>query len=115
MNTNIKQLKRISRHKRIRARVSGTAERPRLAVWRSNRFVQAQLIDDARGATIGAASDKVSKTKGKVARATEVGTAIAAVGKKLGVTKVVFDRGGFLFTGRIKAVADAAREAGLEF
>lgn len=105
-------------HKRIRARVSGSSERPRLAVYRSLNHIYAQVIDDRAGQTIAAASsnDKDSNvTGGNVAGAKEIGRAVAERAKAKGVTKVVFDRGGYLYHGRVKALADAAREAGLEF
>ncbi|MEJ0002012.1 MAG: 50S ribosomal protein L18 [bacterium] len=100
---------------RIRAKVSGTSERPRLSVFRSNKFIYAQVIDDATGKTIVQASD-IGVTRGtKTERATEVGTAIGAACKTAKISKVVFDRNGFKYTGRIKLVADAARAAGLAF
>jgi large subunit ribosomal protein L18 len=108
-------------HRRIRKKLSGTPERPRLAVFRSQSHIYAQVIDDEAGRTLCAASslDGVLKTKMKrgasVAAAKEVGSLIAQRAKEKGVEKVVFDRGGFLYHGRIKALADAAREAGLKF
>jgi large subunit ribosomal protein L18 len=104
-------------HARIRAKMSGTAERPRLSVYRSLNHIYAQLIDDAQGVTLASASSMELKLKtgGNVATAKEVGKAIAEQGVSKGIKKVVFDRGGFLYHGRIKALADAAREAGLEF
>ncbi len=103
------------RHNRIRAKVSGTAAVPRLAVFRSARFITAQLIDDTKGATLAMATD-LKATKGKkVERAKAVGADIAAKAKAGKITKVVFDRGGFLYAGRVKALADAAREGGLIF
>ena len=104
-------------HTRIREKLSGTAERPRLNVFRSLNHVYAQLIDDQKGETIAAASSLQLKLKsgGNVAAAKEIGKAIAEKAKEKGVKKVVFDRGGFLYHGRVKALADAAREAGLEF
>jgi large subunit ribosomal protein L18 len=104
-------------HKRIRQKLSGTAERPRLSVFRSLNHIYAQVIDDQNGETLAAASTislKV-KTGGNVAAAKEIGKSIAEKAIEKGVKKVVFDRGGFLYHGRIKALADAAREAGLEF
>jgi large subunit ribosomal protein L18 len=103
---------------RIRRKVTGTAERPRLAVFRSLKSIYAQVIDDASGTTIAAASslDKDSSTKGSNAAAAKaVGELIAKKAKDKGVTRVVFDRGGYLYHGNIKALADAARENGLEF
>lgn len=103
------------RQGRIRAKVSGTSERPRLAVFRSARHITAQLIDDETGKTIVSASD-LGVTKGtKLERATSVGKMIAEKAKAAKVAKVVFDRGGFLYAGRIRALADAAREGGLNF
>jgi large subunit ribosomal protein L18 len=110
---------RLRIHKRIRQRVRGSEERPRLAVFRSLNHIYAQVIDDRQGRTVVAAStnEKSSavKTGGNVAGAKEIGKLIAERAKEKGVTKVVFDRGGYLYHGRIKALADAAREAGLEF
>ena len=111
-----RKVNRTRRHRRVRVRVEGTKERPRLAVFRSLNHLYAQLIDDGLGRTLAAASTVEMKTKGNgVAQAAEVGKAIAAKAKAAGVNTVVFDRGGFLYHGRIKALADAAREAGLEF
>jgi large subunit ribosomal protein L18 len=107
---------RSRRHRRVRVHVAGTLQRPRLAVFRSLNHVYAQLIDDGAGNTVAAASTVELKANGNgMARAQEVGRAIAAKAKAKGVSQVVFDRGGFLYHGRIKALADAAREAGLEF
>ncbi len=102
-------------HKRIRQKLSGTTERPRLNVYRSLNHIYAQLVDDANGVTLASASTIKLKTGGNVAAAKEIGKTIAGLAKEKGVTKVVFDRGGYLYHGRIKALADAAREAGLEF
>jgi large subunit ribosomal protein L18 len=102
-------------HARIRRKIAGTAERPRLNVYRSVNHIYAQVIDDASGVTIASASTIKAKTGGNVAAARETGKAIAELAKEKGVTRVVFDRGGYLYHGRIKALADAAREAGLEF
>jgi large subunit ribosomal protein L18 len=111
-----RKVNRSRRHKRVRVHVEGTAERPRLAVFRSLNHLYAQVIDDSTSHTVAAASTVGLKTKGNgVAQAQEVGKAIAAKAKEKGVSEVVFDRGGFLYHGRIKALADAAREAGLEF
>jgi large subunit ribosomal protein L18 len=107
---------RLRRHKRVRVHVEGTQERPRLAVFRSLNHLYAQVIDDGAQRTLAAASTVNLKMNGNsVAQAAEVGKAIAAKAKAAGVNTVVFDRGGFLYHGRIKALADAAREAGLEF
>jgi large subunit ribosomal protein L18 len=104
-------------HDRIRAKVAGTAERPRLNVYRSLNHIYAQVIDDAKGITVVSASTKAAKLKtgGNVAAAKEVGKLVAERAQEKGIKKVVFDRGGYLYHGRIKALADAAREAGLEF
>lgn len=99
---------------RIRAMVKGTAARPRLAVFRSNRFVSAQLIDDTAGKTLAAAHGRDFKGAQSV-QAKEVGAAIAKAAKAKGVTTVVFDRGGYRYGGQVKALADAAREGGLAF
>lgn len=107
------------RHKRIRARMEGTAERPRLAVFRSLRHISVQVIDDARGVTLAAASSQEKKfgdkSGGNMGGAEEVGKLIAARSKEAGVDKVVFDRGGFRYAGRVAALAESARKAGLEF
>ena len=105
-------------HERIRHNMKGTSERPRLAVFRSVAHIYAQVIDDSRGATLVSASstDKAHKiTGGNVMGAKAVGKLVAQRAKEKGIKKVVFDRGGYLYHGRIKALADAAREAGLEF
>lgn len=104
-------------HTRIREKVTGTTERPRLNVYRSLSHVYAQVIDDQKGVTLASASslELKLKTGGNVASAKEIGKAIAERATAKGVKKVVFDRGGYLYHGRIKALADAAREAGLEF
>ncbi|HXN77994.1 MAG TPA: 50S ribosomal protein L18 [Candidatus Dormibacteraeota bacterium] len=113
---NDRKLNRSKRHRRVRVHVAGTPERPRLAVFRSLNHVYAQLIDDGESRTLAAASTVALKAKGNgMAEAAKVGKEIAAKAKAAGVTSVVFDRGGFLYHGRIKALADAAREAGLEF
>ena len=104
------------RHRRVRVHVAGTAARPRLAVFRSLHHIYAQLIDDETGRTLAAASTIELKGAGKdAAAAQKVGQAIARKAQDAGVKQVVFDRGGFLYHGRVKALADAAREAGLEF
>ena len=105
-------------HKRIRRKLSGTSARPRLAVFRSVAHIYAQVIDDVAGTTVVSASsvDKDGKTKGgNVAAAKAIGKLVAERAREKGIKSVVFDRGGFLYHGRIKALADAAREAGLEF
>jgi large subunit ribosomal protein L18 len=104
-------------HARIREKLSGTTERPRLNVYRSLNHIYAQIIDDQKGVTLASASSLQLKLKtgGNVASAKEIGKAVAERAIEKGVKRVVFDRGGFLYHGRIKALADAAREAGLEF
>jgi large subunit ribosomal protein L18 len=109
---------RVRRHARVRKHISGTTERPRLAVYRSNRYIYAQVIDDATGRTLASASSQEKDMRAKslsVDTATEVGKLLAERAKGAGVSAVVFDRGGYKFHGRVKALADAAREAGLEF
>jgi large subunit ribosomal protein L18 len=116
MKTNIKTEKRARLHKKIRTRVEGTGERPRLAVFRSNRYMYAQLIDDVLAITVASASDIASSEKmTKVERARSVGQKLAAEAKKKNITTVVFDRGGFSYRGRVQALADGAREGGLIF
>ena len=113
--------KRVVRHIRVRKKVSGTDERPRLASFRSARHIYAQVIDDGRGHTLAAASDveaemrQDAEGKPKKAVADLVGAAVAKRAKEAGVTSVVFDRGGFAYHGRVQALADAARKGGLEF
>ena len=104
-------------HQRIRRKLSGTGERPRLNVYRSLNHIYAQVIDDQKGETLVSASTLALKLKtgGNIASAKEIGKAVAEAAVKQGIKKVVFDRGGYLYLGRIKALADAAREAGLEF
>jgi large subunit ribosomal protein L18 len=107
---------RARRHRRVRVRVAGTGQRPRLSVFRSLHHVYAQLIDDENGRTVAAASTlQLASGKKDAEAAAAVGRAIAERAKAAGVTTAVFDRGGFLYHGRIKRLADAAREAGLEF
>ena len=108
-------------HDRVRTRVSGTSERPRLAVYRSIDHIYAQVIDDRAGKTLASASSSDKDTKkglkggGNIAAAKIVGKHVAERAKAAGITKVVFDRGGYKYHGRVKALADAAREAGLQF
>src|SRR5438128_2542502 len=108
---------RLRIHKRIRRRVSGSEARPRLAVYRSTKHIYAQIIDDSKGHTLAAAasSEKGGPNGGNVAGAIAIGKLVAERAKEKGIKAVVFDRGGYLYHGRIKALADAAREAGLEF
>lgn len=107
--------KRIARHKRIRSRISGTAVCPRLAVYRSNAQIYAQLIDDVAGLTLASAHDMESKKGTKIELARSVGTEIAKKAQAAGIKTIVFDRGGFIYTGRVAALADAARQGGLIF
>ena len=119
--TNPRQQARLKRKKRIRKTISGSPERPRLSVFRSSKHIYAQLIDDFNGATLAAVSTldpeirQQEKVKGKIENAKQVGKAIADRAKAKGITRVVFDRNGFLYHGRVRALAAAAREAGLEF
>ena len=109
---------RLRRHRRVRGKIRGTAERPRLAVFRSNRGIFAQLVDDDAGKTLARASwtGLPKSFKGdKTEQAAEVGKRLAEAAKKAGVETVVFDRGGYLYHGRVKALADGAREGGLSF
>lgn len=110
-----KQIKRNRIHKRIRAKISGTKDRPRLCVFKSGKHIYAQLIDDDHGKVLFAVSDTKMKKGTKVAHALEVGKLVAKEALTKKFEKVVFDRGGFLFHGRIKAVADGARDGGLKF
>ncbi len=120
MSTSAKEKRaaRIRRHLRVRKKVRGDATRPRLAVFRSNRHITAQVIDDRSGRTLAAASTTESELRagatGNIEAATKVGTLVATRAKAAGIDKVVFDRGGNLYHGRVAAVANAAREAGLE-
>jgi large subunit ribosomal protein L18 len=114
MHTTTKITKRNSRHNRIRARVTGTSVRPRLAVFKSNTAIYAQLIDDTTGKTL-AAADSRAHSGSLLVRAEAVGKEIAEKGTKVGVTTVVFDRGGFRYQGAVAVLADAARAGGLVF
>ncbi len=111
--------RRHRRHLRARKKISGTAERPRLVVYRSLKYTYAQLVDDERGATLASATERsegyVRDKAGKVGAAFGVGTLIAKRAGQLGLKRVVFDRGGYLYHGRVKAVAEGARDGGLEF
>ena len=121
LSTKDKQIGRTRRHYRVRKKVAGTAARPRLAVFRSNRHITAQVIDDRTGRTLAAASTVEKDLRSgqgptaNKAAAAAVGRLVGQRAKAAGVTQVVFDRGGFLYHGRVAAVAEAAREAGLEF
>ncbi len=114
--THTKVSSRQRRHLRVRKKVVGTAERPRLAVFRSNRHIYVQLIDDLQGRTIASASSLKDGTGNDPKEAAKaVGSAVATRAKEAGVTRATFDRGGFMYHGRIQALADAACEGGLEF
>ena len=121
INKTDKNKERVVRHKRVRRKVSGTTERPRLNVYRSLNEIYAQIIDDTKGTTLVAASTKdkdLAKTienMSKSEQAKVIGKAVAEKAIAKGITEIVFDRGGYLFTGRVKALADGAREAGLRF
>ena len=116
MSVMTKRQARMRRHRRVRGKVAGTADRPRLAVFRSNRGISAQLIDDESGRTLASATWKgVEGTGSKTEQANAVGKALAAAAKKAGIERCVFDRGGYLFHGRVKALAEGAREGGLQF
>ena len=108
---------RVMRHERVRSKISGTPEIPRLCVFRSNKNISCQIIDDENGVTLASASSLSLKLKngGNIEAAREVGKAIAEAAKKASITKVVFDRGGYLYHGRVEALAEAARSKGLEF
>ena len=118
---NPRQEARLKRKKRIRIKISGSQERPRLSVFRSSRHIYAQVIDDLNGVTLVTASTmspeirEQGKVKGKIEDAKRVGKMIADKAKAQGITRVVFDRNGFMYHGRVRALAAAAREAGLEF
>lgn len=114
--TKIKRQKRIKRHRRIRAKIYGSRQIPRLSIFRSNKHIYAQLINDGKGIVLASASDKEIKTKGKkVDVAKFVGELIAKKAKDLKINKAAFDRGGFQYHGRVKNLAEGAREAGLKF
>ncbi|WP_420437895.1 50S ribosomal protein L18 [Candidatus Poriferisodalis sp.] len=117
MSASTKANRRDRRRRRVRKKVTGTAERPRLAVFRSNRHISAQLIDDETGRTLAAASSREAAVTGggNIAAAGEIGRLIAERARAAGTTTVTFDRGGNRYHGRVAALADAAREGGLEF
>jgi large subunit ribosomal protein L18 len=120
MLSKSKDIGRQRRHERIRKTVAGTVARPRLSVYRSLNHIYAQIIDDSEGATLVAASSmdaafKDAKKKGDITMAKEIGSLVARKALEKGIKQIVFDRSGYLYHGRIKALADAAREAGLEF
>lgn len=107
--------KRTRRRNRIRAKVSGTAERPRISVFRSNRYISVQIVNDENGTTLASATSKGLAHKSSGERAKEVGRMVALSAKEKGITAAVFDRGGYLYAGAIKALAEGAREGGLTF
>lgn len=113
MNTKLQ--KRTRRHKRIRARISGTGEKPRLSVFRSNKALFSQIIDDTKGITLISISTNALKGKNVMEKSGLAGKEIAKLAKNKGIDSVVFDRGGFIYTGKIKAFAEGAREGGLKF
>lgn len=115
VNTQSKAGQRAVRHKRLRSKVVGTAARPRLAIFRSNRFVYAQIINDESGVTLAAADSRTQKSGTALERAVVVGAEIAKKAKAAGITSVVFDRGGFKYQGIVAALAGGAREGGLIF
>lgn len=116
MSTLTKREARLRRHRRVRGKIAGTAERPRLLVFRSNRGISAQLIDDEAARTLASASWKnVSATGSKTEQAAAVGKALAEAAKRSGIESCVFDRAGYLYHGRVKALAEGAREGGLQF
>jgi len=114
MDAKTKRGARVRRHARVRKKISGDVGRPRLAVYRSNRHIYAQLIDDRKATTIAQASDREVSGEGKTARAKAVGELIAQRAKDAGIERVVFDRGGRLYHGRVAALAEGAREGGLQ-
>lgn len=119
--TNPREVARLKRKKRIRKNITGTGERPRLSIFRSDKHIYAQIVDDVQGVTLVTTSTLSSEYKegekpaGKVGAAKRVGELIARKALKKGIAKVVFDRNGFIYHGRVQALADAAREAGLDF
>jgi large subunit ribosomal protein L18 len=116
MSVLTKREARMRRHRRVRGKVAGTAERPRLVVFRSNRGISAQLVDDEAGRTLAAASwTGVSPAGSQTEQATAVGPALAEAAKKAGIEAFVFDRADYLYDGRVKALAEGAREGGLQF
>lgn len=121
VKTNPRELARLKRKKRIRKHLSGTEERPRLSVFRSHKHIYAQIIDDARGVTLVAASTQspaykeLETPESKVGAAERIGELLARKAQDQGIVKVVFDRNGYIYHGRVKALADAARKAGLDF
>ena len=116
MTVMTKRQARLRRHRRVRAKIAGTAERPRLVVFRSNRGISAQLVDDQAARTLASASWRtVSASGSKTEQAAAVGKTLAEAAKKAGIDTCVFDRAGYLYHGRVKALAEGAREGGLQF
>jgi large subunit ribosomal protein L18 len=115
MNTNIKTEKRERRKKRIRAKIFGTGEKPRFSIFKSNKYISAQLIDDSKGSTLATATSKNQEGKNVLEKAKAVGALIAKQAAAKKISKAVFDRGGYFYTGSVSAIADGAREAGLKF
>ena len=115
MDTKTKKNQRDRRRKRIRSKLFGTSEMPRLSIFKSNRYISAQLIDDAKGVTLAAATSKSMKGKTIKEKATAVGASIAEQAKQKKIFLAVFDRGGYLYIGSVQALADSAREGGLKF
>jgi large subunit ribosomal protein L18 len=117
MSTLTKREARLRRHRRVRGKVAGTAERPRLTVFRSNRGIFAQLVDDESGRTLASAgwTSLAEQDGSKTEQAAQVGRALAEVARKAGIERCVFDRGGYLYHGRVKALAEGVREGGLQF
>jgi large subunit ribosomal protein L18 len=117
MSLSTKHAKRLKRRRRVRSKVRGTAERPRLAVYRSNRGMQAQVIDDVKGHTLAAVvwTEDDLKPLPRMEQAKKAGEIVAARAKEAGVDSIVFDRGGYRYHGRVRALAEGAREGGLEF
>jgi len=115
MNTNVKKEQRNRRRARIRAKISGTTDRPRLSVFKSNKYIEVQLIDDEKGITLVSATTSSIKKGTPVEKAKTMGEQLAKDAKIKKIDKVVFDRGGFIFAGQIKALADGARKGGLVF
>jgi large subunit ribosomal protein L18 len=115
MDTKIKKIQRERRKKRIRAKIFGMSDKPRLSVFRSNKYITAQLIDDSKGITLAAATSQNVKGKTVLEKAKAVGASIAEQAKAKKISTAVFDRGGYLYTGSVAAIADGAREAGLKF
>jgi large subunit ribosomal protein L18 len=115
MKTSPKTIKRQVRRNRIRAKIKGTKEMPRLSIFKSNKYIYAELIDDDSGKTLCASSGQSYAKDTKSDQAKKIGADIAKKAKEHGIEKAVFDRGGYIYTGRVRAVADAAREGGLKF